>query len=192
MFIEDTTSREFPTARSIALDRLAHEIVQSTALPVHQGSRAVNVEAIADSHHAARLFFVFDTSTHDTWNAAPPLLRQDLENALEDLRTTPDEATDEGFPQPTELALTNAGRILRQMYAMLPTRLEVYPTPEGEVAIVAPAPRRSVMVLCESDGGALCMVNMDGKHRRARYSTADSLPDGFLRDALNELAHGDG
>ena len=31
------------------------------------------------------------------------------------------------------------------------------------------------------------MVNMDGVHRRARYSTADTLPDGFLRDALEEL-----
>ena len=117
-------------------------------------------------------------------------LRQDLEEALEDLRTTPDEAVDEGFPQPTKLALANARRILRPMYALLPTRLEVYPTPDGEVAIVAPgAARHSVMVLCESNGGALCMVNMDGEHRRARYSTADSLPDGFLRDALNELAH---
>lgn len=100
---------------------------------------------------------------------------------------------EEGYPQPAELALTNAERILRQMYSLLPIRLEVYPTPDEEVAVVAPgAPRRSVMVLCESSGGALCMVNMDGKHRRAKYSTADSLPDGFLRDALNELAHCEG
>ena len=202
MLTENPTSRELPSPAPrhlpIPLGHLARKIVpagNSTALPMYpsEDSRAVNVGIIADGRHAARLLFMFDTSTHDALNTvAPPLLRQDLENALEDLRATPDEAKDDGYPQPTEIALTNAGRILRQMYAMLPTRLEVYPTPEGEVAIVAPAPRRSVMVLCESDGGALCMVNMDGKHRRARYSTADSLPDGFLRDALNELAHGDG
>ena len=33
------------------------------------------------------------------------------------------------------------------------------------------------------------MVDIDGVHRRARYSTADTLPDEFLRDALNELAN---
>ena len=193
MFTEDTTAREFPAQRQIELDRLAPEVVpagSSTALPVRQGSRSVNVEVIADSRLAARLFFTFDTSTRDTWSTAPPLLQQDLEEALEDLRATPDEAVEEGYPEPTELALINARRILRRMHTLFPTRLEVYPTPDGEVAIVAPgAPRHSVMVLCDSKGGALCMVNMDGEHRRARYSTADKLPDGFLREALSELAH---
>lgn len=121
---------------------------------------------------------------------AAPLLWQDLEEALADLRATPEEAVEQGYARPTALALANAGRILRQMHALHPTRLEVYPTPDGEVAIVAPgSPRRSVMVICESNGGALCTVNMDGEHRRARYSTADNLPDDFCTDALDQLAH---
>ena len=129
-------------------------------------------------------------STHGDWHtvATPPL--QALEAALEDLRGVPAEAAEEGYPQPTQLALSNAKRILRRMYAPFGARLEVYPTQDGEVAIVAPGkPRSSVMVLCGPDGGALCMVNMDGVHRRARYSTAGNLPDGFLRDALDELAN---
>lgn len=106
-----------------------------------------------------------------------------------DLRATPDEARDEGYPQPTRRALAHAERILRRMDMIVATRLEVYPTPDGEVAIVAPGGAgRSVMVLCGPNGGALCMVNLDGKHRRARYSTAGCLPDRFLRDALHELA----
>ena len=122
------------------------------------------------------------TATADT---APP---QDLEAALADLRLVPAEAEEEGYPPPTPLALSNAERILRGMYALFPVRLEAYPTPDGEVAVVAPGNRRSsAMVLCRSDGGALCMVNMDGEHRRARCSSADKLPDGFLRDALVEL-----
>ena len=129
----------------------------------------------------------------DTDLAGDTLVPQDLQEALDDLRATPDEGLDEGYPLPTQLALANADRILRRMHALFPTRLEVYPTPDGEVAIVAPgAPRRSVMVLCDSNGGALCTVNMDGEHRRARYATANSLPNGFLRDALDELAHGEG
>lgn len=115
-----------------------------------------------------------------------------LEEALKDLRAAPKEATDEGYLQPTKLALANAGRILRQMNALLPTRFEVYPTPDGEVAIVAPGARRSVMVLCDSNGGALCMVNMGGEHWRARHSTASSLPDRTLRDALSSLAQREG
>lgn len=112
-----------------------------------------------------------------------------LEVALEDLHGVSAEADEEGYPQPAPLALSNAKRILHRMHALFSARLEVYPTPDGEVAIVASrTPRHSVMVLCGSSGGALCMVNMDGVHRRARHSTADTLPDKFLRDALDELA----
>lgn len=127
-----------------------------------------------------------DTRTHGKWRTTP--LPQDLEAALEDLRTVPAEAAEEGYPQPTQLALSNAKRVLHDMYALSSLRLDTYPTPDGEVAIVAPGKSRSsVMVLCGSNGDALCMVNMDGEHRRARYSTAERLPDGFLRDALDEL-----
>ena len=141
--------------------------------------------------HAALLFLMFfDMSTHGDWHTVATLLPQGLEAALEDLRGVPAEAAEEGYPQPTQLALSNAKRILRRMYALFGARLEVYPTQDGEVAIVAPGkPRSSVMVLCGPEGGALCMVNMDGVHRRARYSTAANLPDGFLRDALDELAN---
>ena len=46
-------------------------------------------------------------------------------------------------------------------------------------------------MLCDSDGGALCLVNVDGAHRRARYSTTQTLPDGFVREALVELEQHD-
>ena len=61
-----------------------------------------------------------------------------------------------------------------------------------EVAIDAPGgPGRSVLLLCDSDGGALCLVNANGKHRRARYSDSNLLPDGFIREALAELEQHD-
>lgn len=199
MFTEDTTSRELPSPAPrqlpIPLDHLARHISPiggSTALALHQGvnSQSADMEVIADGSHAARVLLMFDTSTEGAWNTVAPSLPQELEEALDDLRAVPNEATEEGYRPPTQLALANTRRILRRLYTLLPIRLEVYPTPDGEVAIVAPgAPRCSVMILCDSNGGALCMVNMDGEHRRARYSTADALPDGFVRDALSELAH---
>ena len=109
----------------------------------------------------------------------------DLRDALRDLEGARDEAREEGFPAPSDAALGNARRLLRAMYRMLPRRFEVYPMPDGEIAIHVPGgPGRSVILLCEPDGGALCLVNVDGKHRRARYADARGLPDGFVREAL--------
>lgn len=116
----------------------------------------------------------------------------DLRDALNDLDETTAEAQEEEFPTPSDLALANARRLLLAMYKLSPQRFEVYPTPDGEVAIDAPGGRgRSVVLLCDSDGGALCLVNMDGRHRRARYSDTGSLPDGFVREALDELVRRD-
>ena len=114
-----------------------------------------------------------------------------LSDALRDLRETSDEAREEGTPLPPNAALESAERLLREMYRISPRRFEVYPTPDGEVAIDAPSCGCSVLMLCDSDGGALCLVNVDGTHRRARYSTTQTLPDGFVREALVELEQHD-
>lgn len=112
----------------------------------------------------------------------------ELQNALRDLRQASDEAIEVGFPQPSDIALENAERLLKEMYGISPRRFEVYPTPDGEIAIDAPDGQgRSVILLCDSEGGALCMVNLNGHHRRARYSTTETLPDGFVHEALGDL-----
>lgn len=114
----------------------------------------------------------------------------ELSDALYDLRDASDEAREEGFPVPSDIAVENAGRLLSEMYGILPRSYEVYPTPDGEIAIDAPGGRgRSVLLLCDSEGGALCLVNMNGDHRRARYFTTERLPDSFVRNALSGLTH---
>lgn len=93
---------------------------------------------------------------------------------------------------PSKMALGNARRLLQAMHRISGRRFEVYPTPDGEVAIDAPGGAgRSVLLLCDSQGGALFLVNMNGKHRRARYSDSSLLPDGFVREALAELKQND-
>ena len=112
-----------------------------------------------------------------------------LEDALHDLREARDEAREEGFPEPSDTATTNAERLLKAMYVIAPQRFEVYPTPDGEMAIDAPGGHgRSFVALCEATGGALCMLNLDGEHRSVRYDSTRTLPDGFVREALTELA----
>lgn len=110
-----------------------------------------------------------------------------LRAALSDLDEAVTDAAEEGFPRPTGDAIQNARRLLTQMYAIAPRRFEVYPTADGEIALDLPNERGSVILLCDSRGGALCLVNANGVQCRARYSTATSLPDGFLREALIEL-----
>ena len=112
----------------------------------------------------------------------------DLCDALRDLEEVRGEAHEEGFAVPSDVALGNARRLLHAMYRLSPRRFEVYPMPDGEIAIDVPGgPGRSILLLCGSDGGALCSVNMNGAHRRARYSDTRGLPGGFVCDAFAEL-----
>ena len=112
-----------------------------------------------------------------------------LAEALQDLREARDEAREEEFPEPSDTAIDNAERLLQAMYSIVPQRFEVYPTPDGAIAIDAPSGYgRSFIVFCESSGGALCMVDVHGEHRHARYDSTRSLPDEFIAEALTELA----
>ena len=112
---------------------------------------------------------------------------KDLSDAFTDLSHAAVEAQEEGFALPSDLALANAKRLLREMYEIVPQRFEVYPTPDAEVAIRALAPRRSVILLCKPEGGAVCLVNLKSGRRRKRYTAADALPDSFLKEALLDL-----
>ena len=120
--------------------------------------------------------------------SADAKMAADLDASLRDLEDATEEAREECFPEPSQLALDNAELLLRDLYRLRPCRLETYPTPDGEIALVVPGPRgRSMLVLCDSDGGVLCSVNLNGQHRRARYSDVATLPDGFIREALSDL-----
>lgn len=138
-----------------------------------------HLTAILQSHRPA---------LRERMGAAPTGKDIELIDALSDLRTSTEEAREDGLPVPSDKALKNGEHVLREMYRIWPRRFEVYPMREGEIAIDAPSGKgRSVMVLCDSQGGALCSVNLNGGHRRAHYSDARMLPDGFLRDAISDM-----
>ena len=105
--------------------------------------------------------------------------------ALTDLREAADYAREEGFPTPSNSAISNAGRLLQEIHKIFPLHLEVYPTPDGEIAIHAPNGRgHSVVLLCDSNGEVLCLANLESEHRRRSYPTTNALPDKFMRQAL--------
>ena len=151
-------------------------------------------DAFRDSYEAIVKSYKFELTDalRDSYEAIAKVSNPELYDALYDLREAKDEALEEGFPVPSEIALENAERLLREMYLISPRRYEVYPTPDGEIAIDAPGGYgRSVLLLCDSEGSALCLVNMNGNHRRAHYDTTNTLPDGFVHEALIELEQWD-
>ncbi len=108
--------------------------------------------------------------------------------ALADLQDASDYAREEGFPIPSKSSIDNARYLLNEIHKISPLLLEVYPTPDGEIAIHSPNGRgRSVLLLCSSDGGALCLANLESGHRRKSYPTTDTLPDKFLRQVFMDL-----
>ena len=126
----------------------------------------------------------FQTQSEETVGVA------DLLAALDDLDDVVREARDEGFQTPSEETIGVAERLLRAMYELRRCRFEVYPTQDGDVAVSAPGGHgRSVIVVCDSEGGVLCSVNLNGQHRRAVYDSrsATALPDGFVQEALAAL-----
>ena len=111
-----------------------------------------------------------------------------LEAALKDLQDARLEAEEEGFPRPSDEALNNAERVLLQLHDTWACRYEVYPMPDGEIAIhVRSGPRKSVALLFEPEGQVLCLVSLGTSWRRARYSNSATLPDAFVIEALKEL-----
>ena len=111
-----------------------------------------------------------------------------LADALQELSEVPADAEADGLELPSAAAFANARRLLEAMYRISPRRYAVYPEPGGYVAIDARGANNGIaVVMCDSDGGALCLVTIDDEPRRARYSTTRKLPDGFIRDALREL-----
>ncbi len=116
------------------------------------------------------------------------MFRVQLAQALDELDQVVDEAKSEGYEIPSSIAIINAKCIIERMYDNLLHPFQVYPMPDGEVAIdVTNDEGSSVLILCRSDGGTLCFVNINGNQRRAHYSDSDALPDGFMREAFEEL-----
>ena len=184
-----STDDLYPNLREVLQD------LDATEDEAHEEGFPVFSPSVLPSAH--RLLRAFDAGGAGSSTMQPKIvdftastddLYPNLREALQDLDAAEGEAREEGFPIPSDTALGNARRLLRAMYRILPRRFEVYPMPDGEIAIDVPGGcGHSVILLCEPAGGALCLVNMNGRHRRARYDDTHDLPDGFVCEALKDL-----
>ncbi len=108
--------------------------------------------------------------------------------ALAELSESRQEAQEDGFPEPTELAVGAAGEMLRRLVLETVIEPAVYPTEDREIAITFGALDASVMLLCRADGGVACYSSIRGDLSSAVYSSADRLPDAFVREQLRRAA----
>ena len=114
---------------------------------------------------------------------------KDLAEAREDLLRVFQEAEEEGYPPPTELAFNTAARLLTTMYAISPRRFEVYPTSDAEIAIdTAPRPGVSLIVLCDSDEEVLYLLYIDGYQESERFRSVNDLSLEVLRRLLSDTS----
>lgn len=108
-----------------------------------------------------------------------------LQESLKELEEVTAEALEDGLEVPSETAFANARRLLEEMCRISPRHFAVYPDYDGYITLDTRGRHHNIMnVMCDSDGGVLCIVVMDGESRRIRHETAEDLPDEFIREAL--------
>ena len=125
-------------------------------------------------------------SEESTEHQPPP----ELEEALSDLELVIEEAQENDWDLPSLSAQSNAERILRTLYDISPRRFEAYSMPNGDISVVAKGLRSHwVLLSVEPDGGALCVVCIDGEESHQHYDDTASLPDDFMREAISRIGN---
>lgn len=114
-----------------------------------------------------------------------------LQESLEELDGVCDEAREDGYPIPGQLAIRNAENTLKRLHDARPGRYSVSPTETGDVAITVPVSGlgNAMTIECDSDGGLLCFVNVGGAMRRMKDYDADMAwtSSNFIAKALADL-----
>ena len=103
-----------------------------------------------------------------------------------------DEAREEGFQIPTNRTLRCAELISSKLsrVGVMQSEVEIYPMPNGEVAIDIfrgrEGDRSSIIFLCGSTGYLQCLTHINGKNDQRRIRL-EVFPDDFVHQALEEL-----
>ena len=118
----------------------------------------------------------------------PSDLESNLSSALQDLRLVNTQAREEGYPEPSAVAISNAESLVRTMFEILPLRYDVYPSDDGEIVIDGGGSGRRIFVYCYSDGDVLYIGWVDGERCRKRTSGSDYIATDFLKKALVQLS----
>ena len=108
---------------------------------------------------------------------------------LNDLNGVQSEAQEQGYPDPTPIAIRNSKYLIEVLYGIVPLRYEVYPTICGEIAIDTPGGlNASALVLCGSDGNVMYVASSANREFSGRDLSVEEIPDSRLCQILALLA----
>lgn len=112
-----------------------------------------------------------------------------LSDALDALEQIDHEAAEEGWPRGNNLSKGSAKRIIIELSRGTYPQPAIYPTEDGEIAILfqKQSAQAGVLILIDGAGGGACFSTIAGKRRRARYDDASDLPDAFVKGELLKL-----
>ena len=100
------------------------------------------------------------------------------------------EAQEEGYGKPSGAAIESALKVSSALPdSVLGDHPNLSATSEEVSLHLHGRKNHSVLLLFESSGRVRCLVNLNGVHRRAIYDSDETLPDGFVREALGDV-HG--
>lgn len=150
-------------------------------------------EAMSRAHLLASHFLMLSASQPGTPQPSAPSLAQWRRGAFVErcLSNLDEDAENEGVELASNVR-AEAERVLRALPS-LPDDTDVYARDDGKVAIEVLRNPGAIFVLqCEPEGGALCIVVLDGLARTLRYDASSSqIPDCFVEQGLQEvLRHG--
>lgn len=197
LLANDPFHRQLREAKRLAgIERIASSYGVNFAIEVSEDGRTIVLRPGASQRFRYRPTreepesFYHPHSPCELEESIPAQDSSALQEALQEIDEVPNDAKDDGLEVPSELALRNARRLLQEMYRISPRPYGIYPVSDGYVAIDARGrDGRIAVVMCGSDGEVLCLVTVGTEHRRARYTSADRLPDGFVREALSDLGN---
>ena len=121
-----------------------------------------------------------ESSTFETESAVAAMFDGFVDDALEAVQGVP-----------SDEVVTELRRIVTAMYRRWPCEhYDVYAMDSQTVAVeIQRSPGEGALLLvCEPEGQALCIVTVKSVSRRARYQDSQMLPDGFIADGMRELA----
>ena len=111
--------------------------------------------------------------------------------ALKGLENIGEDALSMGYAVPDAVVVEEARRILHAMHDYRQLPCDAYSMSDGRVGIgVNGGLGRSILLVCEPGGKALCVVTIDRVSRRARYDDSSFLPDDFVKQGLRQLSSG--
>ena len=110
-----------------------------------------------------------------------------LREAIGTLSRVKELALEDECEEPSTLAISNAGAVLKAMFAISPQLYDIYPMGGGEIAIDGAGLGWRVGVFCYSDNSVQYVGWLEGDRRQVHSIGVENIPVNFLYRVLHKI-----